>query len=172
MRMTKKFKMQIAAGNVNLYKWVTEMTPAEYESFSKGHKAMGSYFEDGEFYMVNVENMGNEMIVQHYQLKEHTEDHLRFYSDRTEAYICRWIPAIVGVPWEMKITPIDNHSCELSCTIGADFPSRLLAFAAWINGIGGFFMRKHLADEGEKFAKDIEKKFNNDRKPNSREVLQ
>lgn len=59
MRMTKTFKMQIAAKNVNLYKWVTEMTPAEYESFSKGHKAMGSYFEDGKFYMINVENMGN-----------------------------------------------------------------------------------------------------------------
>ncbi|WP_342438882.1 hypothetical protein NSS79_07675 [Paenibacillus sp. FSL L8-0436] len=107
--MTKKFKLQIAANHVNLYKWVTEMTPAEYESFSKGHKAMGSYFEDGEFY---------------------------------KAYICRWIPAIVGVPWEMKITPIDNTSYELSCTIGADFPSRLLAIAAWINGFGGFFRKE------------------------------
>ncbi len=63
----------------------------------------------------------------------------------------------------MKLKPIDNNSCEFSCTIGADFPSRLLAVAAWINGLGGFFMRKHLADEGGKFAKDIEKKFNNDR---------
>lgn len=160
MRMTKKFKLQIAADKVDLYKWVTEMTPGEYESFSKGHKAMGSYFEEGEFYMVNVENMGNEMIVQHYQLKEHAEDHLRFYSDRTEAYIMRWIPAIVGVPWEMKITPIDRNSCEFSCTIGADFPSRFLAMAAWINGLGGFFMRQHLAGEGVKFAENIEKKFN------------
>lgn len=159
MRMTKKFKMQIAADNVDLYKWVTEMTPAEYESFSKGHKAMGSYFEDGKFHMVNVENMGNEMIVQHYQLKEHTKDHLRFYSDKTKAYIMRWFPAVVGVPWELTVTPIDKHSCEFTCTIGADFPSRVLAIAAWINGCGGFFMRKHLADEGWKFAKDIEKKF-------------
>jgi hypothetical protein len=103
------------------------------------------------------------MIVQHYQLQEHTEDHLRFYSDRTEAYIWRWIPAVVGVPWEMKLTPIDNSSCEFSCTFGVDFPSRLLALAAWINGCGGFFMSKHLADEGGKFVKDIEKKFNNRR---------
>jgi hypothetical protein len=40
MRMTKKFKMQIAAKNVNLYKWVTEMTPARGINCFFGKKSM------------------------------------------------------------------------------------------------------------------------------------
>jgi hypothetical protein len=160
MRISQQFKMNVPADKVDMYEWVTKMTPSDYASFSKSHKAMGSYFKDDSFYMVNVETMGNEMIIQNYKLMEYRRDYTKFYSDKSIAFIWRWFPATVGVLWEMTVTPTGKNSSELECTIGPDFSTPLLAFAAWINGIGGLFMRRHLNDEGLSFAKDIEKKFN------------
>jgi len=34
-----------------------------------------------------------------------------------------------------------------------------LKIAAWISGLGGFFLKKHLKKEGVAFAGDIESKF-------------
>jgi hypothetical protein len=49
--------------------------------------------------------------------------------------------------------------CDLVCTIGADFPNPMVAIGAFINGFGGLFLRGHLKEEGEAFARDIERKF-------------
>ena len=120
---------------------------------------MGSYFKDDTFNMVNVEMIGNEMIVQHYVLREHRPDYVRFYSERTKAFILRWFSAVVGVPWEMELRAKGSDRCELVCTIGADFPNRIVAVGAYLNGIGGLFLRRHLSEEGRAFACDIERKF-------------
>jgi hypothetical protein len=159
MRLTRSFLINLPKENIDLYRWVTEMTPADYESYSKAHRAMGSFFQDGEFHMVNVENIGNEMIVQHYQLVGHRPDRIVFYSKATNAYVLRWFPATVGVPWVMELQPVQTGRCKLVCTIGADFPNVMVAFGAFMNGLGGFFLRRHLTEEGAAFACDIERKF-------------
>lgn len=159
MRVTKSFEISLPKQAIDLYQWVTEMTDADYASYARGHKAMGSYFRDGHFNMVNVEMIGNEMIVQHYILRDHRRDRVTFYSDKTKAYVLRWFPAVVGVPWEMEVRAKGPNRSELVCTIGADFPSRMLAFAAYINGLGGLFLRRHLNEEGKAFARDMERKF-------------
>ena len=159
MRVTKSFEISLPKEAIDLYRWVTEMTDADYASYAGGHKAMGSSCQDGRFCMSNVEMIGNEMIVQHYVLQEHQPDRLRFYSERTKAYILRWFPAVVGVPWEMEVSAKGSHRCELVCTIGADFPNKMVAIGAYINGLGGLFLRRHLNEEGKAFARDIERKF-------------
>jgi len=159
MRVTRFFEIPLPKESIDLYRWVTEMTDADYASFADGHKAMGSYFKDGQFCMANVEMIGNEMIVQGYVLREHRPDRVEFYSERTKAYIFRWFPAVVGVPWEMGLRAKGADRCELFCTIGADFPNLAVALGAYINGLGGFFLRRHLKEEGEAFARDIERKF-------------
>jgi hypothetical protein len=153
------FEISLPKEEIDLYRWVTEMTDADYVSYTRGHKAMGSYFKDGRFFMANVEMIGNEMVVQNYVLQEHRPDRVRFYSERTRAYILRWFPAVVGVPWEMSLRAKGTDRCDLVCTIGADFPNRMVAIGAFINGLGGLFMRRHLREEGEAFARDIERKF-------------
>jgi|GEM_PF-2583082 hypothetical protein len=158
MRVTEKFEIALPKKAIDLYRWVTEMTDADYVSYAGAHKAMGSYFSDGRFFMVNVETIGNEMIVQNYALQEHQSDHVKFYSENTKAYVLRWFPVVVGVPWEMEVRAKGSDRCELVCTIGADFPNQLLAFAAYINGLGGLFLRRHLKEEGRAFAGDIERK--------------
>jgi hypothetical protein len=159
MRVTRFFEIPLPVEKIDLYRWVTEMTDADYASFAHGHKAMGSYFKDGRFFMTNVEMIGNEMIVQHYALQEHRPDRVKFYSEKTKAYILRWFPAVVGVPWEMSLREKDSDRCDLVCTIGADFPNLVVAIGAFINGFGGLFLRNHLKEEGEAFARDIERKF-------------
>jgi len=158
-RCVASFPINLASEKIDLYKWVTEMTNADYGSYSKAHLAMGSFFKDGKFCMMNVENIGNETLVQHYELEFHAPNHIQFYSSRTKAYVMRWFPAKVGVPWEMQIIATSATTSEFTCIIGADFPTLFLKVAAWLNGFGGTFLHRHLLEEGKAFANDIEKKF-------------
>jgi len=157
--MTGSFEIGLRKEAIDLYRWVTEMTDSDYASYARAHKAMGSYFKDGRFHMVNVETIGNEMLVQHYVLQEHRPDRVTFYSENTEAYILRWFRAIVGVPWELDVQATGPDRCKLLCTIGADFPNVLVAAGACVNGLDGLFLRRHLYEEGKAFARDIERKF-------------
>jgi hypothetical protein len=158
MRVSKVFPVNLPIDRIDMYRWVTEMTTEDYESFTPAHKAMGSFFHGSRFFMVNVEYIGSDMLVQHYELIDHSKSHVKFYSRRTRGYVYRWFPVTFSVPWEMALRPSSSRSCELSCTIGAEFPSALLAAIARANGIG-FFIRRHLAAEGAAFARDIELKF-------------
>jgi hypothetical protein len=121
--------------------------------------AMGSFFRGPDFFMINVECIGSDLIVQQYQLIEHSKSNVSFYSPRSKAYIYRWFPVTIGVPWEMSLRPTSERSCELVCTIGADFSNRLLAIVAWVNGLGSLLLKRHLAIEGAAFARNIENKF-------------
>lgn len=159
VRFAESFKINLRAEQIDLYNWITEMNNLEYISFSPAHQAMGSYFKDGLFFMTNVENIGTDMVVQHYELQYFSPGHIQLYSDASRAYIMRWFPVTVGVPWEMQIRAISSTTCELVCLVGADYPTLALKAAAWLNGLAGLFLSKHLRREGRAFAKNIEEKF-------------
>ena len=158
MRVSQSFRTNLPSEQIDMHRWVTGMTSEDYASYTPEHKALGSFYQGDRFFMVNVECVGSGLLVQHYELVEHSRSHVRFYSPRTEAYLYRWIPLTIAVPWEMSVRPVSSRVSELTCTIGAEFPSRLLEALARANGIG-FFMRRHLAAEGAAFARDIERKF-------------
>lgn len=158
-RYSQRFLINLPMEKINLHQWVTGITDADYQSYATAHKMLSSFYRDGVFFMNNVENIGNEIIIQHYELKYHSSYQVQFYSPYSMAYVLRWFPAKVGVPWEMLLRPVSANSCELVCLIGADFPNRFVQAAAWINGLGGFFLNRHLKQEGKAFVKDIERKF-------------
>jgi hypothetical protein len=159
VRYVENFAINLPAEQIDMYKWIVEMTESDYKSYSAAHIAMNSFFKDGILFMTNVENIGTDMVVQHYELKFHTAEHVQLYSAKSDAYIMRWFPVFVGVPWEMQIRPASKNTCELICLVGADYPNLFLKVAAWLNGLGGTFLKKHLKKEGKAFAKDIEEKF-------------
>jgi hypothetical protein len=159
MRVTRTFPVNLPIERVDMHRWVTEMTTADYESFAPAHKAMGSYFRDSRFFMVNVECIGADLLIQNYELIDHSKSHLTFYSSRTKGYVFRWFPVMFAVPWEMKLRQTSSRSCELTCTIGADLPSPFLRMLAWVNGLGNLLLARHLATEGAAFARDLEQKF-------------
>ena len=152
MRVSRSFPIDLPIEQIDMYRWATAMTSADYESFTPAHKALGSFRCDSRFFMVNVECIGSDLLVQHYELIEHSRSHVKFYSRRTRGYIYRWLPVTFSVPWEMTLRSTSARSCELTCTIGADFPSAILGALAGLNG-SFFFMRRHLAEEGAAFAR-------------------
>lgn len=158
MRVSKTFPVNLPIDRINLYRWVTEMTSDDYESFAPAHKAMGSFLRGSRFFMVNVESIGTDLLVQHYELIDHSRSHVAFYSRQTQGFVFRWFPVTFAVPWEMTVRPTSHGGCELMCTIGVDFPSVLLAALAWTSGTR-FFLGRHLAIEGAAFARHIELKF-------------
>ncbi|MEJ0104890.1 MAG: hypothetical protein WDO19_21060 [Bacteroidota bacterium] len=161
-RYVQSFPVNLPVEKIDLYKWATEMTDADYASYSSAHKAMASYRRDHIFYMKNVENIGTDTLIQQYELKYHAPGHIQFYSSNSKACILRWFPVTVAVPWELYIQPVSATSSRLICLIGTDFPNLVLKIAAWFSGVGGLFLSRHLTTEGKAFALDIEKKFKPD----------
>jgi len=158
-RYVQSFPVNLPAERIDLYKWITTMTDADYASYSTAHKAMGSIRRSDTFWMKNVENIGIDTVVQNYELRYHASNHVQLYSAVSQAYIMRWFPATVAVPWELYIQPVSVSSCRLVCLIGVDYPGLGLKIAAWFSSLGGLFLRKHLNNEGKAFAQDIEEKF-------------
>ncbi|MEJ0057668.1 MAG: hypothetical protein WDN75_19690 [Bacteroidota bacterium] len=116
------FPINLPAEKIDLYKWVTEMSDADYRSYSKSHLAMGSFFDNGVFHTINVENIGNETLIQNYELKYHAPDHVQFYSPRSTAYVLRWFPATVGVPWELQVRATSAGRCRTDLPDRCRFP--------------------------------------------------
>jgi len=158
-RHVQSFPVNLPAEKIDLYKWVTAMNDEDYTTYSVAHKAMGSFSKDNKFYMKNVENIGMDTVVQQYELKYYASNHVQLYSAHSKVYIMRWFPATVAVPWELYVQPVSTTSSRLICLIGVDFPGPVLKIASWFSSLGGLFLKKHLAKEGNGFALDIEKKF-------------
>ena len=93
----ERFAISIPAEQIDLYKWIIEMTEFDYKAYSPAHLAMNSYFKNGVLFMTNVESIGTDMIVQHYGLKNHSAKHVQLYSAESDAYILRWFRVMVGV---------------------------------------------------------------------------
>lgn len=159
VRFVETFSINLPVEQIDLHQWFVNMNDLDYRSYSTAHKAIGSYIRDGRFYMTNVENVGADTIIQNYELRSYSADSVKLYSTRSKAYIMRWVPVYVGVPWELSIRRVSATSSSLTCIIGVDYPNLLIRVAAWVNGLGGLFLRQHLKKETEMFALDIQRKF-------------
>jgi len=78
------------------------------------HLTRERFTRDNVFYMTNVENIGIETLVQHYELRYHSATHVQFYSPKSRAYIMRWFPATIAVPWEMFVEPVSANGSQLT----------------------------------------------------------
>jgi hypothetical protein len=159
VRFIESFAINLPIEKIDLYQWFINMNDLDYRSYSSAHKAIGSYIRDGRFYMTNVENVGTDTIIQNYELKSYSADSVKLYSSRSNAYIMRWVPVFVGVPWELSVKRVSATTSILTCMIGVDYPNPLIRVAAWVNGLGGLFLRQHLRKETKTFALDIQRKF-------------
>lgn len=160
MKLTRSFTVPLPKERIDLYRWVTEMTSADYRSYApRAHRCLGSHHEQGRLHVACIETIGNELLQHVYVLRNHRADWLDFYSPASRAYVLRWFPATVGVAWTLRIDPIDATSSLLTCSIGVDFPNALVALGAYANSLGFLFLRRHLAEEGAAFAEDLGFKF-------------
>lgn len=151
-------EINVALDSIDMYKWLRELTDVEYQSFSKGHIAMG-HLNTGELGgMVNTEKVGSNILIQHYKIIKKSDSFVDLYSSKTKVLIFHLIPAKLEVYWTVKVVALSEQKSKFICEVRVRYPSRVLKFLSASIG-SPYFVQRHVEEEGALFAADIEKKF-------------
>jgi len=149
---------------VNIADWLFNLPDAEYQKCSTAHIAAGfTRTIEGEPMSINVETIGNALIIQHYVATEYRADYCRMLS--VSDSITTNGRSKVQVLWELKVTKLDDNSCEYTNEIHATATPEFFAFmkahnitleqAAHDRQVAS---DAHNHEETPLFAKSIEKK--------------
>lgn len=98
---------------INLTDWLFTLKDYEYRACSSAHIAAGnSLNEDGKRMSINVEQIADNLLIQHYveEITERNHCSVNSISDSLS-------PAgqtTLRIKWELKIKEISNSSCEFS----------------------------------------------------------
>jgi hypothetical protein len=151
---------------VNIADWILHLPDAEYQRCSVAHIAAGATTsDDGRPMSINVEMIGDAVVVQHY------------VAEVRESHFCRMVSisdsiSPVGrtklqVVWELSAKKIDDQSCEYTNHIHSTAIEQTLSF---FNEQDIPFEKAHAArqqashahnqEETPKFAKSIERLAN------------
>ena len=116
-----------AIEKVDIADWLLHLPDAEYQRCSHAHIAAGSTTtDDGRPMSINVETIGDALMVQHYVAEIH------------EAHLCRMVSisdsitaagrSKAKVVWELSVKKLDDRTCEYSNHIHATATDETLAF--------------------------------------------
>lgn len=98
---------------IDLTEWLFTLKDHEYQLCSPAHIAAGNTFsKEGKRMSINVEQVADNMLVQHYVEDISNRDHCRVVS-----YSDSFSPAgrtKLGVTWELRVKEISAGSCEFS----------------------------------------------------------
>jgi hypothetical protein len=157
MEFTQHTVINAPADQVNLKDWLFTLSDSEYQAAAKGHKAAGTFTTDGVRGMVNVESIGNVLVVQHYLAVKADSNHMEMVSKRSLVYLLHLIPTHVWVRWTMTAAALTKDTTTFSCTVETQLPP-LVRLAATLSAFG-YFLRKHVDEETVSFAADITRKL-------------
>lgn len=112
---------------VNIADWLLNLPDAEYQRCSVNHIAAGATTTyEGQPMSINVEMIGEALVVQHYVATEYRADYCRMLS--LSDVISKNGRSKVQVLWELKVTAIDDNSCEYTNEIHATATPEFLDF--------------------------------------------
>lgn len=98
---------------IDLTEWLFTLKDTEYQACSIGHIACGSSISaSGKHMSLNVEQVGDSLLVQHYVEEISKRDHCRVNS-HSDA-ILQAGKTKLDVTWELKVKKQSDTSCELS----------------------------------------------------------
>lgn len=149
---------------INIADWLLNLPDAEYQRCSVNHIAAGNTTTfDGQPMSINVEQIGNALVIQHYIATEHRPDYCRMLS--ISDTLTASGRSTVQVLWELSATRIDDHTSRYTNTIHATATPEFLAFIQE-HGISLEQAAKarqeasdiHNREETPNFAKSIENK--------------
>jgi hypothetical protein len=112
---------------VNIADWLFNLPDAEYQRCSRAHIAAGATTTDDGFPMsLNVEAIGDALMVQHYvgEIRERSRCVMVSISDVIRAAG----RSKVKVVWELSVTKLDDKSCEYRNYIHASATDEFLEF--------------------------------------------
>jgi hypothetical protein len=147
---------------VDLADWLFNLPDAEYQRCSPAHIAAGhTTSDDGHPMSINVESIGEALMVQHF-VAEVWKPHFCRLTSISDAITAKGRTR-VHLLWEISVERIDDHSCEYSNHIHATATDEFLTFIA--NNDITFEQARaarqqasdaHNRQETPKFAKSIE----------------
>lgn len=112
---------------VNIAEWLLRLPDREYQRCSSAHIAAGSTTtDDGRPMSINVETIGNALMVQHYVAEIHTPSYCKMVSISDSITAAGRSKA--QVVWELRAKKIDDETCEYSNHIHATAIDETLAF--------------------------------------------
>ncbi|MEU6657548.1 hypothetical protein [Streptomyces sp. NPDC046821] len=114
---------------VDIPAWCFSLADADYQACSHAHYAAGSTTApDGRRMSINVEVVGGTIIVQHYVEDIAEPDHLRLVS-HSDLFTSTGRTKI-DVTWELKVTRIDDRTCQFTNRFRSSAPPEMLDFLA------------------------------------------
>jgi putative intracellular protease/amidase len=149
---------------VNIADWLLHLPDAEYQRCAQAHLAAGcSTTDDGRPMSINVETIGDAVVIQHYVAEIHEPHFCRMVS--TSDSISAAGRTKLQVVWELSVKKIDEETCEYTNHIHSTAIDQTLAFlkAHDIPFERARDARQHAShahnqEETPKFAKSIERK--------------
>lgn len=112
---------------VNIADWLLNLPDAEYQKCSVNHIAAGSTRTyEGEPMSINVEMIGDALVIQHYVATEYGAHYCRMLSQSD--VMSKNGRSKVQVLWELRAIKIDDHRCEYTNEIHATATPEFLAF--------------------------------------------
>ena len=112
---------------VNIADWLFNLPDEEYQRCSTAHIAAGfTRTMDGKPMSINVETIGNALIIQHYVATEYRPDYCRMLS--VSDAITANGRSKVQVLWELKANRINDNTCEYTNEIHATATPEFLEY--------------------------------------------
>lgn len=155
-KSTSATTIDCAADRIDLVAWLTTLTDRDYQDCSRAHRAAGTFHEGPTLGMVNVENVGGNLMVQHYLMATGSPSRVVMYSRDSRAYLGHLIPATVEVIWTVQVEPLTAQSTTFRCTVETRLPPALYVVAKL--AMLPVFIARHTRDETVGFARDIARK--------------
>jgi len=149
---------------VNIGDWLLHLPDAEYQRCAEAHIAAGSSTtEDGRPMSINVESIGDALVVQHYVAEIYGPHFCRMVSISDS--ISPAGHTKLQVVWELSVKKIDEQSCEYTNHIHSTAIDETLDFLKKHNiafqtarDARQRASHAHNQEETPKFAKSIERK--------------
>lgn len=157
MKHTGHVVLNAPVDRVDLEHWLFTLTDADYQACSRGHRAAGTFVQDGVRGMVNVEAIGGHLIVQHYREVSATPSRVEMLSERSRVHLFHLVPATVQVRWTMWVTARDEETSDFHCTVELTM-NPLLRTLGTLSALGPA-IRAHTTEETGLFAADIARKL-------------
>ncbi|MFD4638289.1 hypothetical protein ACFWN2_13300 [Lentzea sp. NPDC058436] len=157
MKHTGVVTLDVPAERVDLENWLFTLSDAEYQACARGHRAAGTFVQDGTRGTVNVEAIGGHLIVQHYQELSAAPARVEMLSKRSRVYLFHLFPATIQVRWTMAVEARPEDTSEFRCTVELTMPP-VLRFLGAISFLG-LAIRAHTVEETKLFGDDIVRKI-------------
>jgi hypothetical protein len=120
-------KIEAPIEQVDIPAWCFTLPESEYQACSPAHCAAGATVApDGRRMSINVETIGGSLMVQHYVEEIGLPDHLRLVSE-SDVFTSAG-PTKIRVIWDLRVTRIDDVSCELTNTVHSQTTPELREF--------------------------------------------